>query len=414
MIVAFTFPFAFQGFLMLFDEFYFHEKRGLGLWERIGHPLDTLSVLIPLLYLIQASPENFSLPVYITLATLSCFFVTKDEWVHTRESSAGENALHALLFILHPVLFFCAYQLAQSPEGVLPLQIQIGIVTSFGAYQIARWRPWRLHTSYYTQQSIAQAAQLETHVYETLGDKWYTAKNDPVALLRAESRARLPWITQTLNHHFQAYSSSKTLLDLGCGAGILANHLARELPATQWRITGLDSAAPALEIARQFKPKENDACVVDYLQGDAHQLPFPDQSFDCVCAMDFLEHVEDKERILQEIRRVLKPQGLFFFHTFTTGALSRFLVIDIVEAFIPNTPKGLHIERLFISPQKLQEKLAPLGLKIRELRALNPRITLSALMHLIFRREVPDSFQFQIDTPQKISAGYIGFAHRDS
>jgi 2-polyprenyl-6-hydroxyphenyl methylase/3-demethylubiquinone-9 3-methyltransferase len=311
------------------------------------------------------------------------------------------------------VIFFCAAQLAQTPEGRLALQIQIAIIASFGVYQLARWRPWQWNRSLYPLASLAAAPVLETKVYETLGDRWYTAKNDPIALLRAESRARLPWIQKQLKT-YRSDPFQKTLVDLGCGAGILTNGLASVLAKSEWRLIGIDASLPALEVARKFQPQGSATCSIEYQVGDAHFLPFEDQSIDCLCAMDFLEHIENKDRVLREIARVLKPGGLFFFHTFTTGALSRFLVIDLVEAFIPNTPRGLHIEPLFIHPDTLNQKFEDLGLKTIELLALNPQITPSALAHLLLKREIPDSFEFKIEGSEKITAGYIGFARRDS
>lgn len=101
-------PFLMQALLMAVDEFYFHWQRKLPRWERIGHPLDTLSVLICLGFLLVVPPSPLSLAIYVLLSIFSCLFVTKDEWVHNQECRAGEQWVHAMLFILHPLLFVCA------------------------------------------------------------------------------------------------------------------------------------------------------------------------------------------------------------------------------------------------------------------------------------------------------------------
>lgn len=96
-------PFALQALCIAFDEIHFHHKRGLPRWERIGHPLDTLSLLIcfAIALYVPYSPENLN--NYIGFSLFSCLMVTKDEWIHKQHASGSENWLHALLFILHPI-----------------------------------------------------------------------------------------------------------------------------------------------------------------------------------------------------------------------------------------------------------------------------------------------------------------------
>ena len=96
-------PFFLQALAIGFDEMHFHYKRGLPKWERIGHPLDTLSLLICLIFVLVIPFSATALKYYIGLAVLSCLMVTKDEFVHKHHCPAAENWLHALLFILHPI-----------------------------------------------------------------------------------------------------------------------------------------------------------------------------------------------------------------------------------------------------------------------------------------------------------------------
>ena len=97
-------PFALQMLCMVFDEFYFHWRRSLPRWERLGHPLDTLTVLSCWLFILFVRPSAVTIPIYIALAIFSCLFVTKDEWVHTQVCQPTENWLHAMLFVLHPLM----------------------------------------------------------------------------------------------------------------------------------------------------------------------------------------------------------------------------------------------------------------------------------------------------------------------
>jgi hypothetical protein len=101
-------PFILQMICIAADEFYFHRRRWLPRWERLGHPLDTLSMLACLIWLLTAPLSALSASAYIGLSLFSCLFVTKDEPVHNKRCSPHEQWLHALLFILHPLVLLSA------------------------------------------------------------------------------------------------------------------------------------------------------------------------------------------------------------------------------------------------------------------------------------------------------------------
>lgn len=125
-----------QGFLMTVDEFYFHHKRGLKKWERVGHPIDTFLFLLCFVYTLTFPPSE--LLGFGILSILSTLIITKDEFIHTEECEGTENFLHAFLFILHPLalmgLFF-AWKLQLNQI----IMIQTGIIGSFMLYQIIFW-----------------------------------------------------------------------------------------------------------------------------------------------------------------------------------------------------------------------------------------------------------------------------------
>lgn len=134
-------PFVLQAILIAADEYIFHWKRGLPRWERIGHPLDTLSVLIALSFLAMVPFSATACKIYIALALFSCIFITKDEFVHKAHCPATEQWLHAVLFINHPILLSAAawlwYKAPPFTSSFLLSQI-IGIA-SFMLYQIIYW-----------------------------------------------------------------------------------------------------------------------------------------------------------------------------------------------------------------------------------------------------------------------------------
>ncbi len=102
--ITFLIFIIFHSLIMLFDEFYFHRKRGLTKWERIGHPLDTLSTLLCFLIIIFFPMTKLYMIIFVLLAIISCALITKDEFVHAKYCSKIEHLLHAFLFICHPIL----------------------------------------------------------------------------------------------------------------------------------------------------------------------------------------------------------------------------------------------------------------------------------------------------------------------
>ena len=134
-----TIPIILQGIVMMIDEFYFHHKRGLPLWEKIGHPLDSLTVLSCYLFLILKNPTESNIKIYIALCIFSCLFITKDEFVHSEKCDPLENWLHSVLFLLHPITFLAAGVIWINQLSSTFLTIQFFIILAFMIYQILFW-----------------------------------------------------------------------------------------------------------------------------------------------------------------------------------------------------------------------------------------------------------------------------------
>ena len=239
---------------------------------------------------------------------------------------------------------------------------------------------------------------VNNEIYNLYGDRWYTAKDDPIALLRAETKVKLPWVVGKLKS-LNFPPSSTAILDVGCGAGFLANPLASQ----GFKVTGVDMSDDSLAVARRFDATNS----VHYLQADAYSLPFADQSFDVVTAMDFLEHVEDPSSIIKEFSRVLKPGGVFIFHTFNRNFLAYLVIIKFVEWFVKNTPKHMHILRLFIKPSELIDFCRSAGFKEDELTGIKPKFS-KVSWRDIKSGEVPEAFEFELTRSLMLS--YMGSA----
>lgn len=139
LVAACLIPIGLQGVAMVVDEGWFHRARGLPRWERIGHPLDTLTLVICLAWLVATTPaSSMALPVYVGLAICSTLFVTKDEGVRAKLCGAGEQWLHSVLFVLHPIVL-AAFGYLWWTGAVGLLAGQLGLTIAFMAYQIIYW-----------------------------------------------------------------------------------------------------------------------------------------------------------------------------------------------------------------------------------------------------------------------------------
>ena len=239
-------------------------------------------------------------------------------------------------------------------------------------------------------------------VYDTLGERWYEANDDPIALLRAESRTTGPWILEKMAQHF-GNSKACDVLDVGCGAGFLSNRMAR----AGHRVVGIDISQESLKVAQRHDHTE----TVRYELADAYNLPFPDASFDVVTAMDFLEHVEDPGRAIAEASRVLRPGGLFFFHTFNRNPVAGLVIIKFVEWFVRNTPPHLHVLRLFIKPSEMAGYCKNVELTVKTMVGMRPNFAKSNLLKALATRTVPLEFGFSLTN--SLLLAYLGFAEKN-
>src|SRR5690242_7095197 len=213
-------PLGLQGLAMAVDEAWFHRRRGLPRWERIGHPLDTLTIAACLGWLLAIAPgAPGAVPVYVALAVVSTLFVTKDEAVHARTCTAGEHWIHAVLFALHPIVL-AAFGLLWWTGHTGVLAIELALVGGFLVYQVVYWNVVRRDRAGRERAGHG----VNNDYYADLGTTWYEAEDTPIALLRAEARHRNPWIADTIAAELGP--GGKRVLDLGCGGGFLANALA--------------------------------------------------------------------------------------------------------------------------------------------------------------------------------------------
>jgi 2-polyprenyl-6-hydroxyphenyl methylase/3-demethylubiquinone-9 3-methyltransferase len=157
-----------------------------------------------------------------------------------------------------------------------------------------------------------------------------------------------------------AARAGSVLVDVGCGGGLLAPHLA----GRGYRHIGVDVVTSALEQAA--------AHGVTAVQGDAFRLPLADGCADVVSAGELLEHLPDLPRAVAELCRVLRPGGLLVLDTLNATRLSRLLAVTLAER-VPGVPRGLHDPNLFVKPDVLTSECARHGVRL-QVRGVRPAI----------------------------------------
>ena len=189
------------------------------------------------------------------------------------------------------------------------------------------------------------------------GDWWDPDGSE--AMLHKLNPVRLKYVRDQIDRHWQCDECSrsplagKTALDVGCGAGLLAEPLAR-LDA---RVTGLDASAELIAAARDHAVGQG--LEIDYRAAELDTL---EGQFDLVTCMEVIEHVADPAAFVTALARRLAPGGLLILSTPNATAWSRLLTITIAEG-LGRVPRGTHDFARFISPDRLKAMLADAGLR---------------------------------------------------
>jgi 2-polyprenyl-6-hydroxyphenyl methylase/3-demethylubiquinone-9 3-methyltransferase len=175
-------------------------------------------------------------------------------------------------------------------------------------------------------------------------------KLNPVRLAYIRDQVDQHW---ALDEHSLKPLAGKTALDVGCGAGLLAEPLAR-LGA---HVTAID-AAPGLIAAAKLHA-HGQALDIDYRVATVEELG---GQFDLVTSMEVIEHVADPSAFVRALVARLASGGLMVLSTPNKTALSRLLMVGVAEA-VGAVPKGTHDFDRFVAPDKLKAMLADSGLK---------------------------------------------------
>jgi 2-polyprenyl-6-hydroxyphenyl methylase/3-demethylubiquinone-9 3-methyltransferase len=196
--------------------------------------------------------------------------------------------------------------------------------------------------------------------FGALAADWWDPKGSS-AMLHKLNPVRLGFVRRQIDMHFGTEEtamkplSGKAALDVGCGAGLLCEPLARLGAA----VTGVDAAAENITAAKAHA--EQSGLSIDYRAGElaAQRLG----QFDLVTSMEVIEHVTDPATFVGELTARLKPDGLLILSTPNRTAASKLFLIEAAER-LGQVPRGTHDWDKFLTPEEVTALLTGAGLEV--------------------------------------------------
>ena len=213
-----------------------------------------------------------------------------------------------------------------------------------------------------TQSSIVEG---EVRQFSAQARDWWDP-NGSEAMLHKLNPGRLKYVRDQIDQHWQCDECSRrpldgrSAVDVGCGAGLLAEPLAR-LGA---RVTAIDASAELIRVASDHAIASG--LEIDYRAGEVGEL---EGQFDLITCMEVIEHVADPSTFVAELARLLAPGGLLILSTPNATGWSKLLMITIGEG-LGRIPHGTHDFGKFIGPDRMKLLLAEAGLQILDVEGI--------------------------------------------
>jgi 2-polyprenyl-6-hydroxyphenyl methylase/3-demethylubiquinone-9 3-methyltransferase len=253
---------------------------------------------------------------------------------------------------------------------------------------------------------------VDNEIYSSQSGGWWDENHFLHLLKTGMNPARFGYFRDILVSKLALDPHGLSLLDVGCGGGILSEEFAR----LGCHVTGIDPSASSLETARRHAAQQG--LEIEYRQSTGENLPFADACFDIVVCCDVLEHVQDLRAVLGHVARVLKPGGLMFYDTINRTEKSRVENILVAQDF-PLTsffPPNTHAWEMFIKPEELQDLLEQVGLQHRAMSGLRSKLPDLQVAWLLVRRKLgllnyaELGRRLKFTTGGDLHASYLGWA----
>jgi 2-polyprenyl-6-hydroxyphenyl methylase / 3-demethylubiquinone-9 3-methyltransferase len=201
--------------------------------------------------------------------------------------------------------------------------------------------------------------------FGAMASDWW-APDGGSAMLHKLNPVRLCYVRDMIDQHFHLDEHDlkplvgKAALDVGCGAGLLSEPLAR-LGAS---VTAVDAAPELIEAARAHATAQG--LVIDYRTLGVEAV---DGQYDLVTAMEVIEHVADPQAFVTSLAGRLAPDGLLILSTPNRTRLSKLLTITVAEG-LGRIPKGTHDFEKFIDPEAMRGLLAAARLEVIDIEGI--------------------------------------------
>ncbi len=206
----------------------------------------------------------------------------------------------------------------------------------------------------------SNADPAELAKFSALAHRWWD-KTSEFKPLHQINPLRLDWIAQTAGG-----LSSKRVVDIGCGGGILADSMAR----AGAQVLGIDLASKALKVA-QLHAIEQQTPNITYREVSAEQLAEEQAGhYDVVTCMEMLEHVPDPSSVVRACSQLVKPGGWVFFSSINRNAKAWLMAIVGAEYVLRLLPKGTHEYAKLVKPSELHAFCRENGLNPDHMRGL--------------------------------------------
>lgn len=212
-----------------------------------------------------------------------------------------------------------------------------------------------------TTETRGRADAAEVRKFDALAERWWDRRG-PMRPLHAMNPARTAWIMERVRARL---GPSPRVLDVGCGAGLLAESLTR----AGCRVTAIDAAGEAIAVARAHAAGQG--LEIDYRQGEADELAAGPR-FDVVTALEVIEHVPDQPGFVEMLAGLVRPGGLVFMSTINRTPQSLVIAKYGAEYVLRLLPPGTHEWRLFVTPAELARMSRAAGLVMADIAGLVP------------------------------------------
>ena len=185
----------------------------------------------------------------------------------------------------------------------------------------------------------------------------------PMRPLHRMNPARIGWVIERTARSFPAMAGLR-LLDVGCGAGLAAEALARR----GFDVLGVDAAGEAIDAARAHAAGQG--LTIAYRSGVAEDLLAEGLHFPVITALEVIEHVPDPRAFVATLAGLLEPGGVLFLSTLNRTPRS-FLAAKVgAEYLLRWLPVGTHDWRRFVTPAELAGMLGDAGLRVADVAGL--------------------------------------------